>query len=371
MTADAVRLPSAIQRLFATSPTLAEVATGRDNNFNLIRMMLASMVLVHHGFVLTGNTVPVTNLFTRVVHYFGEIGVDGFFAVSGFLVTRSLLARHDVRAFVAARVLRIFPGLWVMLAVTTLALAALTTLPAQAYLLNRETFAYALRNATGFLITFNLPGVFQSQPVGAVNGSLWSLHYELLCYIGVAATGVLGIARKKWPFVLAVLACAALFVAIPGEPQYYVGLLRRLGLLFGLGATAAAFAQRLPLRAIYAVILAGVGFALDSTLLGPVAWSVFFAYGLLWFAYIPRGAIRSFNRLPDISYGLYIYAFPVQQTLIATGLATAPWQNMLGAWAITATLATISWYAIEKPSLELKDRLGRQRDPRVQPNPAP
>jgi len=80
---------------------------------------------------------------------------------------------------------------------------------------------------------------------------------------------------------------------------------------------------------------------------------------------VPSGVIRQFNRLPDISYGLYIYAFPVQQTLIATGLALSPLRNMLGSWLVVSVLATISWYAIEKPALALKDRLGRQRDPRV------
>jgi peptidoglycan/LPS O-acetylase OafA/YrhL len=365
MTADAIRPPNVIQRLFAGTESLADVAKGRDNNFNLIRMVMASMVLVHHGFVLTGHPIASTNLLTRLVHNFGEIGVDGFFVISGFLVTRSLLSRHDVGAFVAARVLRIFPGLWVMLTVTTLAFSALTTLPAQQFLLHHETLSYVARNATAFFIAFNLPGLFEHQANNAANGSLWSLHYELMCYAGVALTGLLGIARKKWPFVLGVLACIALFVAIPEHPSYFIGLFRRLGLVFGLGAVAASFSTRIPLRFIYAVILAALGFALDSTLLAPVAWSLFYAYLLLWAAYVPRGPIRAFNRLPDISYGLYIYAFPVQQSLIATGLALTPLRNMLGAWVITATLATISWYVIEKPSLELKDRLGRQRDPRV------
>jgi len=359
------RAPAALTNVFWSGPSLAELARGRNNNFNMIRVMLASMVLVHHGFVLTGNPVAETNLFTRMVAGFGAIGVNGFFVVSGFLVTRSLIARHDVSAFVAARVLRIYPGLWVMLLATTLALTALTTLPALQYLTSPETRNYLIHNATAFFISFNLPGLFQDQTNNAVNGSLWSLRYELLCYAGVAFTGLTGLSKRRWPYVLAVLACAALFIAIPGTPNYFVGLLRRLGLVFGLGAVAAVFAPQMRLRLGMVALLGALALALDATIVAPIAWSVAYAYALLWFAFIPRGFIRNFNKLPDISYGLYIYAFPVQQTLVATGLGLSPWRNMVIAWVIVGTLATISWFGIEKHALALKDRLGRQRDPRV------
>ncbi len=363
--------PAALKDYLWGGPSLAELAKGRNNNFNLIRVILASMVLVHHGFVLTGNPVAPTNLFFQMVSSFGEIGVDGFFVVSGFLVTRSLIARHDVSAFVAARVLRIYPGLWVMLLATTLALTALTTLPAARYLTSPETRNYLIHNATAFFITFNLPGLFHDQANDAVNGSLWSLRYELLCYAGVAFTGLTGLSKRRWPYVLAVLACAALFIAIPRDLQgahgilYFVGLLRRLVLVFGLGAVAAVFAPQMRLRLATVALLFALALALQRTILAPISWSVAYAYGLLWVAYIPKGFIRNFNKLPDISYGLYIYAFPVQQTLIATGLALSPWRNMLMAWVIVGTFATLSWFGIEKPALALKDRLGRQRDPRV------
>jgi peptidoglycan/LPS O-acetylase OafA/YrhL len=356
---------AALKTYFTEGPVLADLARGRNNNFNLLRVILASVVLVHHGFVLTGNAVAGTNILTRIVHSLGEIGVDGFFVVSGFLVTRSLLARHDVGAFAAARILRIYPGLWVMLILTTTAMAALSTLPVGQYLASPDTRAYFIHNATAFFITFNLPGVFAGQPNDAVNGSLWSLKYELLCYVGVAATGLLGVARKHWPFVLATAACAALFLLIRGEPNYFVGLFRRLGLVFGLGAIAAAYAPQIRLKLGIAAALWALALLVDRTILSPIALSIAYAYSLLWLAYVPGGVIRKWNSLPDISYGLYIYAFPVQQTLIATGLATTPLRNMLCAWAIVGTLATLSWYVVEKPALELKDRFGRRRDPRV------
>ena len=175
----------------------------------------------------------------------------------------------------------------------------------------------------------------------------------------------MGLARRRWPFILAVLAFGALFVVIRGQPEYFVGLLRRLGLVFGLGAVAAAYATKIPLRLVLVALLAGAAVLLDNTVLAPIAWSIAYAYALLWIAYVPGGVIRQFNRLPDISYGLYIYAFPVQQSLIAVGIAASPLRNMLAAWVIVGVLATLSWYAIEKPALALKNRLGRQRDPRV------
>jgi peptidoglycan/LPS O-acetylase OafA/YrhL len=354
--------PAAVGRR-ATS--LAELARDRNNNFNLIRVILASLVLVHHGFVLTGHPVDESNPLFRLVHNFGEIGVDGFFVVSGFLVTRSLIARHDVVAFVAARVLRIYPGLWTMLALTTTALALLSRLSPRQYFTHPLTITYLVTNATAFLIHFNLPGLFENQANDAVNGSLWSLKYELLCYVGVAMTGVLRLARRKWIFVLGVAACVALFLVGGNHPNYFIGLFRRLGLMFGLGACAAAYADRLPMRLWIVGVLALVAAALDFTAADDIGWSVFWAYSLLWFAYVPKGAILKWNRLPDISYGLYIYAFPVQQSLISTGVATSPAMNMLLAGLATATLATLSWYGIEKPALAFKDHIGRQRDPRV------
>ena len=131
------------------------------------------------------------------------------------------------------------------------------------------------------------------------------------------------------------------------------------------GFSMFVFAPQMRLRLAMVGLLFAIALALERTIVAPISWSVAYAYGLLWVAYIPKGFIRNFNKLPDISYGLYIYAFPVQQTLIATGLALVPWRNMLMAWVIVGTLATLSWYGIEKPALALKDRLGRQRDPRV------
>ena len=350
----------------ASGQTLASLARDRNNNFNLIRCTLALMVLIHHAFELTGNPVEPSNLAARGLSNFGEIGVNGFFIVSGFLVTRSLLGRATLKAFVLARVLRIFPGLWVMLIVTTLALSLLSSLGPATYLQHPGTWTYAARNATAMLITFPLPGVFTDNPATvAANGSLWSLKYEMLCYLSLAFAGALGLAQRRWPLAAVAAFCAVALILLPGEVNYFFDLMRRLGLCFTLGSTAAAFADKVPMRLSVVAVLVLLALLCDRTALSPVTWTLAYGYSLLWFAYVPKGVLLAFNRLPDLSYGLYIYAFPIQQALIATGIGAAAFTNMGLALPATLICAALSWYIIEKPALELKETLGRRRDPRV------
>lgn len=353
-------------------PTLAECAVDRNNNFNLIRATLAFMVLVHHGLVLTGNRVDPTNLITRFIAGFGEIAVGGFFIVSGFLVTRSLFGRATVARFGLARVLRIYPGLIVMLLVTTALLAPFSTLAASDYFASIETWRYVAQNATAFFITFDLPGLFRDNLQPAVNGSLWSLRYEILCYMALALAGALGLARKRWPIVLACVACATALLTLPDTIHYILHVGRRMGFLFSLGAVAAAYSAAIPMRFRYLAALAAVALVLDWTPLSFIGWSIAFAYLLLWFAYVPKGAILNYNRLPDISYGLYIYAFPVQQLAIHLGgYGADPLGNILIATPVTILLATLSWYLVEKPGLDLKNWISLRKDPRAEsPLPA-
>lgn len=350
----------------ARNDRLDVLARDRDNNFNLLRFCLATMVLVHHAFVLTGHPAIPVNLALRFVAGLGEIGVDGFFVISGFLVTRSLIAKPRVGKFLLARALRIFPGLWVMLVLTTLALTAMSTLDPIAYLGSLTTWKYVVANATAFFITYDLPGVFSANPSAAINGSLWSLRYEVMCYIALAAAGAFGLAQRRWPLALVAAACALAYLVLPADPGFVVGLVRRLGFMFALGATFAAYAGYIPIRGVIAAGGFAAALALDWTPIAPIGWGVAFAYFLLWFAYVPRGAIRHYNRLPDVSYGMYIYAFPIQQTAIALGWGAMPGANMLIAIPLTLACATASWYLIEAPGLRLKNALARRDDPRLE-----
>lgn len=165
---------------------LSNFTEGKDNNFNLIRIVAALAVLVTHSFALaigTGDAEPFRNTLGMTM---GAIAVDVFFITSGFLVTGSLFTRQSAIEFIWARSLRIFPALLVMLVLTVFVLGVyFTSLPVDSYLRNSMTHRYFLSCATLVAgITYNLPGVFEGNPYkSAVNGSLWTMPYEIKMYL--------------------------------------------------------------------------------------------------------------------------------------------------------------------------------------------
>jgi len=172
---------------------LSDCSQSRDNNFNLIRMVAAFSVLVSHSFALTGSGEdPVKRLIGMVT--LGDVAVDLFFVASGFLVTASLLKRQNGVDFVWARFLRIYPAFWVMLLLTLFVLGPLfTTLPLSDYLTQTSIYVRLAKAATVFIHTAStLPGVFEGNPLPrAVNGSLWTMPYEVRMYAILAVTWLL------------------------------------------------------------------------------------------------------------------------------------------------------------------------------------
>jgi peptidoglycan/LPS O-acetylase OafA/YrhL len=164
---------------------LSALSHGRDNNFNLIRILAAFAVLITHGFALsigTGNAEPLRKSLGVTL---GTIAVDVFFITSGFLITSSLMNRKHIIYFCWARFLRIFPALWLMLIITVCGIGSmLTTVHLHEYIFNNITYRYVAYCSTLFKgVVFNLPGLFHGNPYGnAVNGSLWTLPYEVKMY---------------------------------------------------------------------------------------------------------------------------------------------------------------------------------------------
>ena len=175
-------------RWWKAKPVLASLCEGHSNNLNLMRMILASCVLLSHSWPIALGPAALEPLQADFGVTLGRLSVFGFFLISGLLVTQSLFRRHNVAAFVAARALRIFPGLTVSLLVTALVLCPLlSTLPAAKYYSSPQTWLFIFRNILLVKPQYELPGVFEHSPyIGAVNGSLWTLFYEVTCYATLA-----------------------------------------------------------------------------------------------------------------------------------------------------------------------------------------
>lgn len=340
---------------------LADFAQGRDNNFNLVRLVAALAVLFSHSFALVGAPDP---LYASLSMTFASIAVDVFFVTSGFLVTASLLTRKGTLEFVWARVLRIYPALVVMVLLVIFVLGLFfTSLSASSFLGSRETQSFVLKNITlAFGIAFTLPGVFESNPFKAtVNGSLWTMTAEIRMYAILAmiwlALYVFGRYRERAiTFVLVLVAPASLLVyftmhySSDAQSDSY-----RLFYMFYSGAAYFALKEHVALsRRMFFAAIAGLCISALNREIFFVVYNVVLAYALLWLAYVPAGVIRKFNRFGDYSYGVYIYAFPVQQSIAALNRGVSVEAMLLVSSLVTLFLAFVSWHLIEQRALLLK-----------------
>ena len=338
---------------------LADLAPGRDNNFNLIRLLAATAVVLFHSYALTGHWTdePLWKLAPEI--NFGALGVKAFFFVSGFLVTKSYCERGRLVPFAAARVLRIYPALFCATLVT-IALAAWSSAhPLAAFLADRETPDFAWQAATAFDVRDRLPGAYASNPYpDSVNGSLWTLPVEMRLYVALGIAGLAGLLTRRRAWLLLVVALVALFFVEPAwfPLAKYGPATQDLALVFALGSLAYVWRDRLELSAT-AALVAVVVIAWNPAGLGR-GWlfEPLLAYVLLVTAYHPRLAWPAFNRIGDYSYGLYIYAFPIQQTVARLVPGVEPVAMFALAFPPTLALAAISWHLVEMPALRLKSR---------------
>ncbi|RYV51383.1 acyltransferase family protein [Pengzhenrongella frigida] len=331
----------------------------RRNSLNLIRLVLASLVLVAHAYYISGQGVGP--------HIDGEnLGgwaVFGFFAVSGYLITGSRWS-GSLGTYLVHRIARIFPAFLVCLVVMTVVFAPIGYLHLHGTLDGFLTAGpttplnFIFSNSMLRVSSYEIAGTPGEVPYpGAWNGSLWTLYYEFLCYLIVGGLAVFGwVRRSPWgigiAFVLSVVAHATWArIAGPllggnGDAQL---LLKLLPLFLG-GALVQLLRRTLPLR--WAGAALSVGAVLGAIWLfdgwGAQLTAPFIAYLLLWVASVvpcPRLIQRH-----DISYGVYIYAFPVQQLLILTGVHTLGLAAYdVVALACVVPLATASWLLVERP----------------------
>jgi peptidoglycan/LPS O-acetylase OafA/YrhL len=334
----------------------------RSNNFDLLRLVFATTVALVHANVLSG--AAALEPLSRVLS--SEVAVDGFFAISGFLITASYQQSVSLVRFAEKRVRRIVPG-YVAVVVATAVLGVIATdLAPAAYLRDGGVWRYLAANLSflNFLAP-SLPGVFASNPtVSAVNGALWSIRIELLCYAGVpllfAATRRV---RPALVLVTALAACGALAAwldarhARTGQEIWHLAKME-LPLpvsCFLCGAAIwfyfASFERHA--RALVAASLVCVA-ALQVPITAPIASAVFpaaLAVIVLYFAFeVPF--LGNFARYGDLSYGIYVWHFPVIQLGVALGLfAASPFGALALALGCVGVLALVSWHVVEKPFL--------------------
>jgi len=328
----------------------------RENGFTALRLLAAFLVLMTHSTALL--KAKQDFLGRRHLPQFSELAVDAFFVISGFLICLALLRNPSIATYIRNRCLRIFPALIVVVLLTILVVGPLYY-TGQNYWVDAKPWQY-LWNITLFWPSLVLPGVFQHNSVAVLNGSLWTLSVEMLCYSGLLLLSWSRALNWRMLLILFVITFIVKQNNIISEENFFLFHCNRLIMFFIGGSLLATLKNYVPFNksglflSIVLVVYAFYGHR----------WPVWQQPSLFLILY-PYIIIASALQLKkchwldkyDCSYGIYIYAFLIQQCLIAT-YGAAHWSStefVLQTTVLTVPIALASWFLIEKPALRLKN----------------
>lgn len=336
----------------------------QSNNYDFMRVAAAISVIISHQFALFGLPEPLVLQYQTL----GGFGVLVFFSISGYLVGHSWDSDPNLFRFAARRMLRIWPAyILVVLICLFLIGPAFTSDSIRSYFVNSVTWSY-FKNLI-FIFQPFLPGVFSSSPVQYVpNGVYWTLPIEVFCYFLVAVLGAVGFMRFRWLILALVIGVSYWYylyydaqtaISTGGERYYYV----QYGTFFFYGVLLRKFREcwiGRKLGVLVVVMLLSSWLYLCGARL--LALFVLLPYAINAFGEISTPVVRSFGRFGDASYGLYIYAFPIQQIILqALGREGLFAEKLLLVIACTWGVSLLSWRYLESPALKMKPRKkGRQ-----------
>lgn len=340
--------------------TLAAVAAPdlrlRRNNFDLLRFLFAFTVFLVHAHVLSG-AEPLAVLSGLLS---SEIAVKSFFVVSGFLIFMSYENSRDIRSYFAKRARRIYPAYFSVIMICAVLGSVFSVHPWGEYF-SPQLLKYVSANLL-FLnfLQSNLPGLFESNSLQAVNGALWTLKIEVMFYLSVPLVVMAFRKLGRMPVLLTLYICSVIYsVGMEGlagktGSGFYLELQRQLpGQLayFIAGAAGYYYFRYLSKYAAWLAVMAVAAFVLQAWLpwaaIQPAALGVL----VVFFACVVP-CLGNFGKYGDFSYGIYIVHFPILQTLIAYGwFKESPWAMLLLAGALVIAVAFLLWHFIEKPFL--------------------
>lgn len=330
------------------------VAKGRTIGFDYLRISLALAVMVWHSYRISGATIAAdAAVWSGPFRFLLAAILPMFFSLSGFLVAGSL-ERTRLHQFVTLRVVRLVPALAVEITLSAVILGILfTDLPRMQYLMDRTFYTYFL-NIVG-RIHYTLPGVFGANPLPwIVNAQLWTIPFELECYVGLILLSVATLLKHRRALTVVVIALSLAFtvwtIYDPVDPTVHLPG-RVLVLSFLAAVTIYLRRDIMP----YSTPL-GLGSAVLMALLLQIPNGAFLAafpaaYLTVWLGLMSPPAIL----FGDLSYGVYLFHFPVEQALmhVFPGIHSW-WLLMLVALPLTGFFAWLSWNLIEAPLLARK-----------------
>ena len=343
---------------------LSDLTDNRNNNFNLLRFGAAVAVVLSHSFTLTYNE---PNSIPRGIGY---LAVNCFFIISGFLVCKSVL-HHPIKGFYKARALRIFPALIVAVLFSACLVGPMHTgLGITEYFSHSQTYQFIIKNLTLISgIENHLPDVFNDRgPDQSVNAPLWTLVFEIYLYLALGLVALVTVKHstkqmadaRLFNTVVTVLTLISfvLYIYTIAIERFDTRLLEhsaRFASLFGIGALF--FLARKKIKMSTKVLLILIGVLLISSpylLIHKILLYPIVAFTLIYLAYIPQGFLLKFNRLGDYSYGIYIFAYPIQQSIATWHTDISTTGLFFSSLTATLVIAIPCWHLIEHRALKLK-----------------
>ena len=330
------------------------------NNFNLLRLCAALSVVFSHSYALSNGVDHgedfISNFLIKYFNFsFASLGVNIFFVISGYLITASYINRNNFIEFYKARILRIYPALFVNIIFCILIGAIVTNYNIRQYFNSKDTFYFLYQNILLLKgIRFNLPGVFLDNPYPvSVNGSLWTLPIELYLYIAISIFGIISILKKKYFNIFLFLLFVSTFfnklILLSGMNIRHIELVLYFfsGSYFYLNQNL----FKLKFKYFILILIAIIILLFPSVFQLKVLW---LSYIVILFGTYNKLIINKFTSNYDLSYGIYIYAFPVQQLIAHYFLGISFLNMLIASLVLTILLAFLSWNFIEKPFLSMK-----------------
>lgn len=333
-----------------TQIKLSDVATSRVNNLNFIRFIAALMVIVSHCYsvVLGGDAGSYLLKLTGDRLSPGGVSVGVFFLFGGFLIARSCEHYPEPKKFFSARVLRLFPELLFVVILTTFVLGPiLSTLSPVEYFTNPQTYKYLLNGA--LIMVHQLPGVFTNNPSGdVINAALWTLPVEFICYILCFIGYKLTKFDKKKFLLLSipVFALAAVYYVKFSPLQLSVV---RAVLLFYLGVLIWVFRDHVTISPVLGLASIVLWFVMVFGAADNLAMLTVFPVACFCLAYGMGNHFSTFGTKFELSYGIYLWAYPIQQALAQYFPAWHPYVNALFAALLATCGAFLNHFIVVVP----------------------
>ena len=333
---------------------LENITAGRNNNLNLIRFIAAILVIYSHSYPIgTGTDAgePLMRVSGGQIG-FGSLAVCVFFVFGGFLICKSMLRVRDEKTYFKARCIRIFPPLIFVAVCSAFLLGPFyTNLPLGEYFTSAGTYRYLLNGC--MVLQHNLPGVFENNIyAGVVNGALWTLPVEFLCYIMCYVMYRLRLLeRKNLKYTIVIFAVGCVGVQILSERGIpMVGSMIRPTVMFFIGMLYYLYQDKIKMS-WKAALLAAVGLVV-STGVGVLGYMiyVFLPYLLFYLGYATKKKFAGFGKKREISYGIYLAGFPIQQMICAQfGGQMMPLVNAVLAIPLAILAGWLIWLCVENP----------------------